>query len=403
MFNWSQSKLNDGNRVISENAVEGMASSMTGNDSSEVGCATSESIHPADYYDYDCGGPQNISHYSSGHGNSHSSMTSQQLEPAREIGHTTTGVPSYVPEQPLSTLGGVAPGSGSGSVFPVQHGSPPPHVGLENIYGGGDQDIQGAGDEHASPRFAASHSNSKHHSAERHHKRATTLMSGAPLEYPLTYHPGSVPSPPVSQNFLTDILPGEFPSDGKEREAYVVGQHSVSKSMDSQAFSRQMQRQPAPSTGSFGSYKDRAALQHPSSHGILECLTNDESPTTGRPRYSSTSSHLNREVYDKTLIPPRSGSYDAPGSASGRGGGGAHQGKQEVMDLSSAFGGLAVSKPAKSNPNLQKLHSFHSRRTAAHEYLDYEAAPVSFKPSPYVEYNPPEYMADLRNHVRVVL
>ncbi len=371
-----------------------MAGSKTGNDSSEVGCTTSESIN-TDYYSYDYGGPQSIPHYSSGHGHSHSAMTAQQLETSREmarreIGHTARV--SYSSEPPLGALGGVATGGGTGSVFATDpRGSP--HVGLENLYRGGDQDMQRGGDELAPPIFADGHSR-RHHPAERH-MRASNLIPGVVLEYPLTYPPGNSPSPPGPQNFLTDIIcPGDFPSDGREREAYVVSQGTVTKCIDSQGFPMPIKRQQSP-PNSFGSHRDRA-LPHSNSQGILECIADDDS--TGRPRYPSTSHKaLNSEVYDETLV-ARSDSYGGPGSASGRGGGDAQQGQQEVMDLNSAFAGLAVSKPSKSHGSIQKQRSYSSLPTA-HQQSDYEAASVGFKTSPYIDYNPSEYRADLRNHV----
>ncbi len=369
-----------------------MAGNKTGNDSSEVGCTTSESIN-TDYYGYDYG-PQSIPHYSSVHGHSHSAITAQQLETGREMTHREIGhTVSYSSEPPLSALGGVAAGGGTGSVFATDpRGSP--HVGLENLYRGGDQDMQGGGDELSSPIFADGHSG-RHHPAERH-RRATTLMPGAVLEYPLPYPPGNDPSPPGSQNFLTDIICPDFPSDGKEREAYVVGQGTVTKGIDSQGFPRPMQRQQSP-PGSFGSHRDRA-LPHSNGHGILERIANDDS--TGRPRYPSTSSShkaLNSEVYDETLVARRD-SYGGPGNASGRGGGGAQQGQQEVMDLNSAFTGLAVSKPSKSHASMQKQRSFPSL-PMVHQQPDYEAPSVGFKTSPYIDYNPSEYRAELGNHV----
>ncbi len=360
---------------------------MSGGDvSAEVGGSTAESIH-TDYYSYDHG-PQSIHHYSSApHGHTHSA---HQLETDREMIQKELGHPglsfSSQDQQHLSAVGGIT--AGYGPAFASESRSNT-SVGLESLYRGGDQDMQG--------RSEGFGPGGRYRDTEGGHRRAITLMPGAMLECSLPNPQGDGPAT-GSPDFLTDImLPSEFPTDGGERESYIVSPSAVPAEIHVQGFARPMQRQASPCP--LGNHRPTTLPRPRSSHNVLDCIASDgASERQGYTPPPSSHKPLNGDVYDDTLGSRRGRSYGGgPGNATGGMGGVAQQGQQEVMDLNSAFTGLGLSsKPSKSHVTIPKGRSF-SGFPIAHQHDG--ALNSNFRSAHYTNYSPSEYRADLRSHV----
>ncbi len=381
MFNWPQPERN--NSGFSDQKG-GMGVSRTGSSSAEVGCTTTESISQ-DYYCYDYE-HQGIT-YSPAHIQTHSVPSVQQIETVREMAEKGLVCPevSFSSEPQLSALGSIA--AGSASTFATDSRASP--VGFENLYRGGDQDMRGGGDERGSIFVDGPGARRNPHDR---HRRATTLMPGAVLEYP----PGHVPNA-GSPDFFTDIMrPSEFPTDGTEREPYIVVPSTVSKGIDSQGFGRPVvHRQPSPA--SYSSDITRGLPQH--SNRFLNCIATDD-PTERQHYASPTSPHKqlrSGDVYDDTLVARRD-SYE-PGNNGGRGSGGVQQGQQEMMDLKTSFGGLVVSKPSKSHATIRKERSFSSLPVSHQQDYDIIPQPGFKTPPPFIGYDPLDYRPDHRNYV----